>query len=54
LRGWAQALEYRDGETAGHSYRVAELSVRLARELGFSEDDLHGIEHGTYLHDIFY
>jgi len=52
LRGSARALEYRDGETAGHTRRVAELSVELARKLGLSGEGLQGIERGAYLHDI--
>jgi len=52
LRGWAQALEYRDGETAGHTRRVAELSVRLAQKLDLQEEDVYGIERGAYMHDI--
>jgi len=52
LQGWARALEYRDGETAGHTHRVAELSVRLARKLGVHEEEIPGIRHGAYLHDI--
>ena len=53
LSGWAKALEYRDMETAGHSQRVTELCLRLARELGISGDDeLLQIKRGGFLHDI--
>lgn len=52
LQGWARALEYRDGETAGHTRRVSDLSVRLSRKLGLSEEEVRGVEHGAYLHDI--
>jgi HD-GYP domain-containing protein (c-di-GMP phosphodiesterase class II) len=31
LEGWARALELRDNETEGHSRRVTEMTVRLAR-----------------------
>ncbi|HZE21307.1 MAG TPA: GAF domain-containing protein, partial [Desulfobaccales bacterium] len=31
LEGWAQALELRDFETKGHSQRVTEFTVKLAR-----------------------
>jgi len=52
LRGWARALEYRDGETAGHSQRVIELSVTLARKLGLDKEEIRALQRGAYLHDI--
>ncbi len=52
LHGWAKALEYRDGETEGHSRRVADLTVALARSLGCSEEEIVHIRRGAYLHDI--
>lgn len=52
LQGWARALEYRNGETAGHTRRVAELSIKLARKLGVSEHKIPDIRRGAYLHDI--
>ena len=52
LHGWARALEYRDGETAGHTLRVTELSVTVARKLGLGKDEIHNIQRGAYLHDI--
>jgi putative nucleotidyltransferase with HDIG domain len=36
----------------GHSTRVAELSVAIARELGMSEKDIDQIEYAALLHDI--
>ena len=52
LHGWARALEYRDGETAGHSQRVTELSVSVGRELGLSAEEITNMRRGSYLHDI--
>jgi HD-GYP domain-containing protein (c-di-GMP phosphodiesterase class II) len=52
LQGWARALEYRDGETAGHTRRVTELSVALAKRLGLSDDEIRNLQRGAYLHDI--
>ena len=53
LSGWAKALEYRDMETAGHSQRVTELCLRLARGLGMTDKhELIQMERGGYLHDI--
>jgi HD-GYP domain-containing protein (c-di-GMP phosphodiesterase class II) len=40
VEGWARALELRDKETAGHAQRVTELTVALARAMGFSETAL--------------
>lgn len=52
LQGWAQALEYRDGETAGHSQRVTELSVMVGCALGLGSEEIINLRHGSYLHDI--
>lgn len=52
LKGWALALEYRDGETAGHCQRVVGLSVRLAEALGCSDIEIETVKRGAYLHDI--
>jgi putative nucleotidyltransferase with HDIG domain len=52
LMGWAKALEYRDQETEGHSQRVTELCVRLAKRLGVHERKLNHIRRGALLHDI--
>jgi len=52
LQGWARALEYRDGETAGHTRRVTELSVALAQRLGLSDEEIRNLQRGAYLHDI--
>jgi len=52
IEGWARALELRDRETEGHTQRVAELTVALARALGVSEKELPHIRRGALLHDI--
>ncbi len=52
LQGWARALEFRDKEIAGHSPRVTELTLLLARALGLPEDELVHIRRGALLHDI--
>jgi len=46
------ALDQRDGVTEGHSRRVADLSLVVARELGIQGDDLLDIERAGILHDI--
>lgn len=52
LLGWAKALELRDNETEGHSQRVTDLTVQLARKMGFSEAEITQVRRGALLHDI--
>jgi PAS domain S-box-containing protein len=52
LEGWAKALELHDKETAGHSYRVTDLTLQLSRKLGIPESQLMHIHRGVLLHDI--
>ncbi len=48
----ANAVEARDKRTGRHSYRVAEYSVMIARELGFTDEQLENIRKIGLLHDI--
>lgn len=52
IEGWSHALELRDHETQGHSRRVTELSLRLARIMNISDPDLSQFRRGVLLHDI--
>jgi HD-GYP domain-containing protein (c-di-GMP phosphodiesterase class II) len=52
LEGWARALDLRDRETEGHTRRVAELTLRLARALGMSQAEPVHVYRGALLHDI--
>jgi putative nucleotidyltransferase with HDIG domain len=52
LEGWAKALELRDKETEGHSRRVTETTLSVARSMGFDEEQLVHIRRGSILHDI--
>ena len=52
IEGWARALDLRDQETEGHSRRVADLTLRLARRLGVSEAEQVHLRRGALLHDI--
>lgn len=52
LEGWARALELRDRETEGHTRRVTELTIRLARYMGVRDSELVNIHRGVLLHDI--
>ena len=52
LRSLGAALERRDDETGGHTARVEHLSVRLARRLGWDEEQVRALRWGAYLHDL--
>ncbi len=52
LEGWARALELRDRETEGHTRRVTELTLRLAKYMAISENEMVNIHRGVLLHDI--
>ncbi|MEJ2685329.1 MAG: PAS domain S-box protein [Candidatus Sulfobium sp.] len=52
IEGWSRALDYRDKETEGHSQRVTEMTLRIARQIGMSEEELVNMRRGALLHDI--
>jgi PAS domain S-box-containing protein/putative nucleotidyltransferase with HDIG domain len=52
IEGWSRALDLRDKETEGHTQRVTETSLQLARAFGLSEDELVYVRWGGLLHDI--
>jgi PAS domain S-box-containing protein/putative nucleotidyltransferase with HDIG domain len=52
IEGWSRALDLRDNETEGHTLRVTELTLELARKFGFSDEQLINIRWGALLHDI--
>lgn len=52
LEGWARALELRDRETEGHTRRVTQWTLRLARFMGVNEKEMVNIHRGVLLHDI--
>ncbi len=52
IKGWGVALELRDAETGGHSNRVVELTLNLAKRMGYSDEELVHLQHGVHLHDI--
>ncbi len=52
LEGWSSALDLRDRETEGHTQRVTEMTLRLAREIGMNETELVHVRRGALLHDI--
>jgi putative nucleotidyltransferase with HDIG domain len=52
IEGWSRALDLRDKETEGHTQRVTELTLHLARAMGLSEAELVHVRRGALLHDI--
>lgn len=48
----AEGVEERDEHFAGHSRRVAELSVKLGRKNGLSRSRCEALELAAFLHDI--
>jgi response regulator RpfG family c-di-GMP phosphodiesterase len=47
-----QALEARDAYTRGHSEGVAQLSIGIARIMGFNTEELERLEISARLHDL--
>ena len=52
LEGWARTLELRDKETEGHTWRVTELTMKLALALNIPHEDFDHVRRGAILHDI--
>ena len=52
ILGWSLALEMRDAETEGHTRRVADATMKLAREMKISDAEMVHVWRGAVLHDI--
>ncbi len=52
LKGWSTALEMRERETAGHSMRVVEHTLELAKLMNIDGEEMIHIKRGALLHDI--
>ena len=52
LETLATAIDLRDQGTSGHSRRVADMTLGIAKKMGISDGELVQIEHGALLHDI--
>lgn len=52
VRSIVTLCETRDPYTASHQHRVAQLACAIAREMGFSEDQIEGIRIIGVIHDI--
>ncbi len=52
LSTFARTIDAKDPYTKGHSTRVAEYSVEIARRMGFSEEEQERIYYIALMHDI--
>jgi len=52
IDGWSRALDMRDHETEGHTQRVTEMTLLLARRIDIAKDELIHLRRGATLHDI--
>ncbi|MCD4784380.1 MAG: GAF domain-containing protein [Candidatus Eremiobacteraeota bacterium] len=52
IKALANAIEARDPYTAGHSERVTEYSVKIARRMSLPDDEIEKIRYAALLHDI--
>ena len=52
VHAFAAAIDIKDRYTQGHSVRVGKYSEIIAREMGWTDDEVEGITIAGYLHDI--
>ncbi len=52
IEGWARALDLRDHETEGHTRRVTEMTVELAKLMKVPAAEIAHMRRGALLHDI--
>ncbi|HEY3289704.1 MAG TPA: HD domain-containing phosphohydrolase [Anaerolineae bacterium] len=52
IEEWSRAIDQSTREVAGHSRRVADLSVQIGRLMGMSDVQLLHVRQGALLHDI--
>jgi HD-GYP domain-containing protein (c-di-GMP phosphodiesterase class II) len=52
IDGWSHALDLRDKETEGHTKRVTEITLTLARIACVDKNEIANIKRGALLHDI--
>lgn len=48
----ANAIELRDHYTVGHTWRVTNIAMEIARQLGWDETKINEVQMGGVLHDI--
>jgi putative nucleotidyltransferase with HDIG domain len=52
VEGFTLALEAKDEQTHGHSVRVANFALSIARKMGLTDAQVETVYHGGLLHDI--
>ena len=52
IKAIATIVEMRDPYTAGHQRRVAELACAIAKNMGLSDEQVHGIHLAGIVHDL--
>ena len=52
IEGWSRAMDLRDRETEGHTLRVTELTLELAKLVGMPQNELVHVRRGALLHDM--
>lgn len=52
IEGWSRAMDLRDKETEGHTLRVTDMTLELARKMRFDESELPHVRRGALLHDM--
>jgi HD-GYP domain-containing protein (c-di-GMP phosphodiesterase class II) len=52
LKALMAAMDEKNAATEGHSERVAQLTLAIAREMGIPDERLSDIERGALLHDV--
>jgi putative two-component system response regulator len=52
IEGWSHAMDLRDKETEGHTLRVTETAMVMAKLAGITDDELVHVRRGALLHDI--
>jgi putative methionine-R-sulfoxide reductase with GAF domain len=52
LEGLSHALDLRDKETEGHTRRVAEMTLQIARSMDIGDEEFVNMRRGALLHDI--
>lgn len=52
IRALVQAVDIKDGYTRGHSERVGQASMMIARELGMDDDRVEVVRFAGILHDV--
>jgi HD-GYP domain-containing protein (c-di-GMP phosphodiesterase class II) len=52
IEAWTRGLDMRDKEPAGHTQRVTNMTVSLAKFFGIDQNEIPHIQRGALLHDI--